>query len=51
MRRAGRRESKAQQLPVLVEVMVEPEADAATGRSLNDINEFDASPELVPLAD
>jgi tartronate-semialdehyde synthase len=44
-------ESEAQQLPVLVEVMVEREANAAMGLSLNAINEFEPAPDLVPLAD
>ncbi|MHA6628253.1 glyoxylate carboligase [Pseudonocardia sichuanensis] len=44
-------ESEAQQLPVLVEVMVEREANAAMGPSLNAINEFEPAPDLVPLAD
>jgi tartronate-semialdehyde synthase len=44
-------ESEAQQLPVLVEVMVEREANAAMGPSLNNINEFEPAPDLVPLAD
>ena len=44
-------ESEAQQLPVLVEVMVEREANAAMGQSLNAMNEFEPAPELVPLAD
>jgi tartronate-semialdehyde synthase len=44
-------ESKARQLPVLVEVMVEREATAVMGRSLNAIDEFEPAPELVPLAD
>ncbi|GAA3090704.1 glyoxylate carboligase [Pseudonocardia yunnanensis] len=44
-------ESEAQQLPVLVEVMVEREANAAISRSLNTINEFEPAPELVPLDD
>ncbi|GAA1187916.1 thiamine pyrophosphate-binding protein [Pseudonocardia alaniniphila] len=44
-------ESEAQQLPVLVEVMVEREADAATSESLNTVNEIEPAHELVPLAD
>jgi tartronate-semialdehyde synthase len=44
-------ESEAQQLPVLVEVMVEREANAAMGLSLNAVNEFEPAPDLVPLAD
>ena len=44
-------ESEAQHLPVLVEVMVEREAGAATGQPLNAIDEFEPAPELAPLAD
>ncbi|WP_433298954.1 thiamine pyrophosphate-binding protein [Pseudonocardia sp. CA-142604] len=44
-------ESEAQQLPVLVELMVEREVDAATGTSLNAVDELEPASELVPLAD
>jgi tartronate-semialdehyde synthase len=44
-------ESEAQQLPVLVEVMVEREANAAMGQSLDAVTEFEPVPDLVPLAD
>ena len=44
-------ESEAQQLPILVEVMVEREPDAAMGRSPNAIDEPEPAAELVPLAD
>jgi tartronate-semialdehyde synthase len=44
-------ESEAQQLPVLVEIMVEREANAAMGQSLDAIAEFEPVPDLVPLAD
>ena len=44
-------ESEAQQLPVLVEVMVEREANAAMGQSLDAIKEFEPVPDLVPAAD
>ncbi len=44
-------ESEAQQLPVLVEIMVEREANAAMGQSLDAIKEFEPAPDLVPVAD
>jgi tartronate-semialdehyde synthase len=44
-------ESEAQQLPVLVEIMVEREANAAMGQSLDTIKEFEPVPTLVPAAD
>jgi tartronate-semialdehyde synthase len=44
-------ESEAQQLPVLVEIMVEREANAAMGLSLDAITEFEPVPDLVPAAD
>jgi tartronate-semialdehyde synthase len=44
-------ESEAQQLPVLVEIMVEREANAAMGPSLDAIKEFEPVPDLVPAAD
>jgi tartronate-semialdehyde synthase len=44
-------ESEAQQLPVLVEIMVEREANAAMGQSLDTIKEFEPVPDLVPVAD
>jgi tartronate-semialdehyde synthase len=44
-------ESEAQQLPVLVEIMVEREANAAMGQSLDAVTEFEPVPDLVPLAD
>jgi tartronate-semialdehyde synthase len=44
-------ESDAQQLPVLVEIMVEREANAAMGPSLDAITEFEPVPDLVPLVD
>jgi tartronate-semialdehyde synthase len=44
-------ESEAQQLPVLVEIMVEREANAAMGQSLDAITEFEPVPDLVPVAD
>ncbi|MGW0522719.1 glyoxylate carboligase [Crossiella sp. NPDC003009] len=37
--------------PVLVEVMVEREANAAMGQSLDAIKEFEPAPELAPAAD
>ncbi|MGI5126718.1 glyoxylate carboligase [Pseudonocardia sp. CA-107938] len=40
-------ESEAMQLPVLVEVMVEREANAAMGPSLDAITEFEPVPDLV----
>jgi tartronate-semialdehyde synthase len=42
-------ESEAARLPVLVEVMVEREADAAMGASLAIITEFEPVPVLVPV--
>jgi tartronate-semialdehyde synthase len=42
-------ESERQRLPVLVEVMVEREANAAMGPSLDAITEFEPVPELAPL--
>jgi len=42
-------EAEATQLPVLVEVMVEREADAALGASLDTITEFEPVPVLVPV--
>ncbi|MDQ6660988.1 MAG: glyoxylate carboligase [Chloroflexota bacterium] len=42
------RESEARRLPVLVEVMIEREANAAMGAALNAIKEFDPLPEEVP---
>ena len=45
-------ESEAQQLPVLVEIMVEREANAAMGPvSIDAIKEFEPLPELTPAAD
>jgi tartronate-semialdehyde synthase len=44
-------ESDAQQLPVLVEIMVEREANAAMGPSLDAITEFEPVPDLVPVVD
>jgi tartronate-semialdehyde synthase len=44
-------ESERQGLPVLVEVMVEREANAAMGPSLDAVKEFEPVPELTPLAD
>ncbi|MBC6467857.1 glyoxylate carboligase [Actinomadura alba] len=44
-------ESERVRLPVLVEVMVEREANAAMGPSLDAIKEFEPVPELAPLAD
>ncbi|OLT03244.1 glyoxylate carboligase [Pseudonocardia sp. CNS-004] len=44
-------ESEAQQLPVLVEIMVEREANAAMGQSLDTIKEFEPVPTLAPIAD
>jgi len=41
-------ESEASRLPVLVEVMVEREANAAMGPSLDAIKEFEPVPELTP---
>lgn len=41
-------ESEAAQLPVLVEVMVEREANAAMGPSLDAITEFEPAPDLAP---
>jgi len=42
-------EAEAAQLPVLVEIMVEREANAAMGPSLNNIKEFEPVPDLVPV--
>jgi hydroxypyruvate isomerase len=42
-------ESERKRPPVLVEVMVEREANAAMGASLDAITEFEPVPELVPL--
>ncbi|HEX4247331.1 MAG TPA: glyoxylate carboligase [Pseudonocardia sp.] len=42
-------ESEAAQLPVLVEIMVEREANAAMGPSLDNITEFEPVPSLVPV--
>jgi tartronate-semialdehyde synthase len=39
------RESEARRLPVLVEIMVEREANAAMGTALNAIKEFEPLPE------
>jgi tartronate-semialdehyde synthase len=39
--------SETMQLPVLVEVMVEREANAAMGPSLDAIKEFEPAPDLV----
>jgi tartronate-semialdehyde synthase len=44
-------ESARARLPVLVEVMVEREANAAMGPSLDAITEFEPVPELVALSD
>jgi tartronate-semialdehyde synthase len=44
-------ESESAQLPVLVEVMVEREANAAMGPSLDAITEYEPVPDLVPVAD
>src|SRR6201991_3705127 len=44
-------ESEAAQLPVMVEIMVEREANAAMGPSLDAIKEFEPTPDLVPIAD
>jgi tartronate-semialdehyde synthase len=44
-------ESAARSLPVLVEVMVEREANAAMGPSLDAITEFEPVPELEPAGD
>ncbi|MBC6463276.1 glyoxylate carboligase [Actinomadura sp. HBU206391] len=44
-------ESERSRLPVLVEVMVEREANAAMGPSLDAIKEFEPVPELAPLTD
>ncbi|GAA5062269.1 tartronate-semialdehyde synthase [Thermocatellispora tengchongensis] len=44
-------ESERQRLPVLVEVMVEREANAAMGPSLDAIKEFEPLPELVSAID
>jgi tartronate-semialdehyde synthase len=43
-------ESERARLPVLVEVMVEREANAAMGASLDAIKEFEPTPELLPLS-
>ncbi|GGO64271.1 NAD(P)-binding domain-containing protein [Nonomuraea cavernae] len=42
-------ESERERLPVLVEVMVEREANAAMGSSLDAIREFEPLPELVAV--
>ncbi|HEY0577258.1 MAG TPA: glyoxylate carboligase [Pseudonocardia sp.] len=42
-------EAEAAQLPVLVEIMVEREANAAMGPSLDAIKEFEPVPDLVPV--
>ncbi|MCG5220496.1 glyoxylate carboligase [Streptosporangium sp. KLBMP 9127] len=44
-------ESERQRLPVLVEVMVEREANAAMGPSLDAVKEFEPLPELVSTFD
>jgi tartronate-semialdehyde synthase len=44
-------ESERRGLPVLVEVMVEREANAAMGPSLDAIKEFEPVPEPVPVSD
>jgi tartronate-semialdehyde synthase len=44
-------ESDRLSLPVLVEIMVEREANAAMGASLDQIKEFEPVPELTPVAD
>ncbi|MGH3589389.1 MAG: thiamine pyrophosphate-dependent enzyme, partial [Pseudonocardia sp.] len=44
-------ESEAAQLPVLVEVMVEREANAAMGAALDSVTEFEPVPDLVPVTD
>jgi tartronate-semialdehyde synthase len=44
-------ESERLSLPVLVEIMVEREANAAMGQSLDAIKEFEPVPELEPVAD
>ena len=44
-------ESERQQLPVLVEILVEREANAAMGPSLDAIKEFEPVPELAPASD
>ena len=41
-------ESETAQLPVLVEIMVEREANAAMGASLDNITEYEPVPDLVP---
>ncbi|MDT7639018.1 MAG: tartronate-semialdehyde synthase [Pseudonocardiales bacterium] len=41
-------EAEAAQLPVLVEIMVEREANAAMGPSLDNITEYEPVPDLVP---
>ncbi len=41
------RESEARRLPVLVEIMIEREANAAMGPALNAVKEFDPLPELI----
>ncbi|RZQ59741.1 glyoxylate carboligase [Amycolatopsis suaedae] len=45
------KESEAQQLPVLVEIMVEREANAAMGPALDAVKEFEPVPEVVAAAD
>ncbi|MCK2242711.1 MULTISPECIES: glyoxylate carboligase [unclassified Crossiella] len=44
-------EAERARKPVLVEVMVEREANAAMGASLDAIKEFEPAPELAPAAD
>jgi tartronate-semialdehyde synthase len=44
-------ESGRLSLPVLVEIMVEREANAAMGPSLDQIKEFEPVPELAPVSD
>jgi tartronate-semialdehyde synthase len=42
-------EAERQRLPVLVEVMVEREANAAMGPALDAVKEFEPLPELVTV--
>ncbi len=44
-------ESERLSLPVLVEIMVEREANAAMGAALDSIKEFEPVPELAPASD
>jgi tartronate-semialdehyde synthase len=44
-------ESERLSVPVLVEIMVEREANAAMGPSLDQIREFEPVPELTPAGD